>query len=224
MKKIKTIKTAIIALGAALLLVSCNKDEVNRGSYVDALVTVKEDASGTCFLQVDDNTTVIPSNMTTNPFKKEIRAITTLYFDDAKIEDKASAKVVYLDTVLTKSLVPSVANNKEYYGNDPVEIFNDWFTVAEDGYVTLHFTANEVLSPLKSHWVNLVKGENPENPYELVFHHRLEGPKGPGFVKGIVSFNIREILPDTDESTPLTIKFESFSGPKSFTLKAKGNK
>ena len=29
--------------------------------------------------------------------------------------------------------------NNRTYGNDPVEILNDWVTIAEDGYLTLRF-------------------------------------------------------------------------------------
>lgn len=220
----RTIKTVIFALAATLMLASCSKDGENSGSYIDALVTVKEDASGKCFLQVDDKTIVIPTNIAKNPYKKEVRALTSLYFEDGKIENEGEAKVVYIDTILTKSLVPSVENNNDHYGKDPVEIYNDWLTVAEDGYVTIHFATNGSANPTKAHWVNLVKGEDPTRPNELVFHHKLEGISSGLPVEGIVAFNIREMLPSSDETVDITIRFESFSGPKTFTLKAQGNK
>lgn len=220
----RTIKTILFALAATLVFASCSKDANDSGSYVDALVTVKENTAGNCILQLDDQTIVVPTNVTKNPYQKEVRALASLYFEDGKIENEGNVKIMYMDSILTKKLVPAVDNNKEYYGNDPVEIYSDWLTVAEDGYVTIHFATNGSANPNKAHWVNLVKGEDPTRPNELVFHHKLDGVSTPNPVDGIVAFNIREILPVSNEKTDITIRFESFTGPKSFTLKAQGNK
>ncbi len=56
--------SALVALVAAAALQSCNDDDDNRNlAYPNALVTLKTNASGTFFLQLDDSTTVIPTNM-----------------------------------------------------------------------------------------------------------------------------------------------------------------
>ena len=57
--------------------------------------------------------------------------------------------------------------NNRTYGNDPVEILNDWVTIAEDGYLTLRFAT--CWGNGQSHFVNLISTQNPDNSYEVEF-------------------------------------------------------
>ena len=50
---------------------SCLDDDDNNAYYLrypNALVTVKEAADGAFFLQLDDKTTLLPTNVKTSPF------------------------------------------------------------------------------------------------------------------------------------------------------------
>lgn len=212
---------AIAALIAATIsLSSCHSDDFNSdGMLINAVVTVKN-VDGKCALQIDDSTKVYPTNVKDTLFGgKEVRALTQLTAESAKsLVDGQDVQILWIDSILTKKVI--IAEDGIDYGNDPVDIYNDWLTVAEDGYVTLHIRSS-VGYNAQPHIVNLVSGTNPENPCELVFHHDAKGDVGGMASDAVVAFNVRDILPETAGDVTLTIKFESSDGPKSFTLKTK---
>ena len=79
--KMKSIfnKKILIAIAtiSSLSLQSCLDDDDNYAMrFPNALVTVKTDADQTVFLQLDDKTTLLPTNMTKSPYgEKEVRAL-----------------------------------------------------------------------------------------------------------------------------------------------------
>ena len=104
--------------------------------------------------------------------------------------------------------------NDTVYGTDPVEIVNDWVTIAEDGYLTLRFRTQQGDYQTK-HFVNLLLSENPENPYEVEFRHNAKGDIYGRYADGLVAFKL-DALPDTEGKTvKLKLKWKSFSGEKS---------
>lgn len=212
---------AVAALIAATIsLSSCHSDNYDAdGMLINAVVTVKSE-DGKCVLQIDDDTKVYPTNAKDGMFGgKEVRALTQFTTERAEsLVNGQDVTLLWIDSVLTKKAV--IATDAKEFGNDPVDIYNDWLTVAEDGYVTLHIRSYFGYSG-KPHYVNLVSGTNPENPCELVFCHDADGDVDGRVSDSVVAFNVRDILPSAAGEVELTIKFESFSGPKSFTLKTK---
>ena len=138
----------LLVLGAvigSLSLQSCENDDNYDYSvnYPNALVTIKTNSStGQVYLQLDDETTVLPTNMKTSPYgNKELRALTNLKIQDGQGGHYSkSAYVNWIDTILTKNMVRSMgAKDDEVYGKDPLEIVKNWTTSVEDGYLTLRF-------------------------------------------------------------------------------------
>lgn len=198
---------------------SCLDDDDNNAYYLrypNALVTVKEAADGAFFLQLDDKTTLLPTNVKTSPFgDKEVRALMNYSeVDEASGEYTKAVHINWIDSILTKPIAPDLGEeNDEIYGTDPVEIVNDWVTLAEDGYLTLRFRT--VWGGSKKHFVNLLLGQNPENPYEVEFRHNAYGDRYGETGDGLVAFKLDE-LPDTEGKTvKLKLKWKSFSGDKS---------
>ena len=198
---------------------SCLDDDDNNAYYLrypNALVTVKEAADGAFFLQLDDKTTLLPTNVKTSPFgDKEVRALMNYSeVDEASGEYTKAVHINWIDSILTKPIAPDLGEeNDEIYGTDPVEIVNDWVTLAEDGYLTLRFRT--VWGGSKKHFVNLLLGQNPENPYEVEFRHNAYGDTYGETGDGLVAFKLDE-LPDTEGKTvKLKLKWKSFSGDKS---------
>ena len=81
----------LLVLGAvlgSLSLQSCENDDNYDYSvnYPNALVTIKTNSStGQVYLQLDDETTVLPTNMKTSPDgNKELRALTNLNIQDVQ--------------------------------------------------------------------------------------------------------------------------------------------
>ena len=95
----------------------------------NALVTVKNATDGSFFLQLNDSTTLLPTNMSSSPFgDKEVRALVN--YDEVSESggryDKA-VQVNWIDSILTKSIAPDLGSeNDVVYGTDPVERLGDY--------------------------------------------------------------------------------------------------
>lgn len=210
-------------MGALLLastFQSCLDDDNDSISirYPNALVTVKTSTDNAFYLQLDDKTTLLPTNLKKSPFgEKEVRAL--LNFTETNEESKGYSKAVYvnwIDSILTKPAVPTLSTTEENdakYGTDPIEIVKDWVTIAEDGYLTLRFST--LWGGQKTHFINLLTGVNPENPYEVELRHNANGDIADRRGEALVAFNLKD-LPDTEGKTvKLKINWQSFSGKKS---------
>lgn len=217
MKRFKLSLLAILAFVAATTLPSCNvnDDDDNGTMYPNALVTVKPIDANSFYMQLDEHTTLKPVNMKGSPYgDEEVRALVTYteVNENPAPYDKA-IRVTWMDDILTKPTIVRTADNEEDYGNDPVEIVDDWVTIVEDGYITLRFRTISSNTGHK-HRVNLV-AENPDNPYEVTFYHDAEGDNyGDMMFDGLVAFRLNT-LPDTQgQSVKLKLRWNSFSGMK----------
>lgn len=234
----KNFNRLFIAAALALpFFAACSTETPDYSStYPNALVTVKPVSEGieipgqsdkaTFYLQLDDENALLPTNVSKSPSKLEARALGYIKMSDKlpegvdKEKFQGTAEIVWIDTILTKKpveFVEGVDLDKEY-GEDPVEIMNNWRTVVEDGYITFEFMTYWGYSG-KKHEVNMILGTNPENPYEIVFRHNAHGDISGNQGTGIVAFSLKD-LPDTKgEEVDLTLKWQSFSGDKSTKFK-----
>lgn len=203
----------------SLFIYSCTDDgdEYINYSYPNALVTVKHVDEESVFLQLDEKTTLFPTNLKAPLFGgKEVRALINFKEVDEPNHgyDKA-VHVHWIDSIRTKSMAPDLGDQNDLeYGSDPVEIVKDWVTIAEDGYLTLRF---RTLWGYRGtvHHVNLLAGVNPEDPYEVEFRHNAFDDIHGEIRDGLVAFKLDE-LPDTEGKTvKLKLKWKSFSGDKS---------
>lgn len=216
-------KTGIMAaaLCAMLFVQSCNDDDDTDYSllYPNSLVTMKTDSQdGSLYLQLDKNTKVIPTNIKKSPYgDKELRALANIKFSDT--DDKQPVReafVNWLDTIRTKPMAADlgVEKNISTYGNDPMEIVNDWTTVVEDGYLTLRFRT--YAGSGRRHELNLVK---TDNPYEVMIYHNANGENWGQIRDGFIAFRLSD-LPDTEnKEVDLTVKWKSYNGEKSTKFK-----
>lgn len=207
--------TVVVGLG----LYACNNND-DAYYYYDympnAIVTVKSDGQDRCFFQLDDSTTLLPLNVPGQPYgDKEVRALINFTLADKPSDPYTQAVYVHwMDSVLTKNTAPDLGEeNDAVYGTDPVEILNSWLTVSEDGYLTLNFSTLSGNASTK-HYVNLLTGLNPDNPYEVEFRHNAYGDVEGHQMIGLVAFRLDD-LPDTQgETVKLTLKWNSYSGVK----------
>ena len=211
-----------------------------------AIVTVKPVTRGETdwhYFQLNDEEKLLPTDWQTLPFDtEEVRAFVN--YEKADFPEGAdpegysyAVKVNWLDKILTKVPVDMTADSGEEpgdgtgtegeeglkdftaedYGTDPVEIYADWMTNVEDGYLTIHFYTLWSNSNIK-HELNLLTNVNPEDPYEVRFAHNAHGDGDYYRGDGIVAFRLKD-LPDTNGKTvKLTLKFNSFSGEKTATF------
>lgn len=219
------INLSLFALAMVVTFTSCDTDnDENMDSYLPtALVTVKPMNNERFFLQLDDSTRLEPSNMTKSPYgDKTVRALVNY-----KMEEKKSGMqrvhINWMDSIRTKMTVPTLGDkNNTTYGNDPVEIVNDWVTVAEDGFLTLRIRTRWGYNT--THYINLLRGVNPNNPYELELRHDAKGDLNGSMGDAFIAFNLRDVLANAEtEKVKFTIHWRSFSGEKKidFQLKSK---
>lgn len=210
----------LMAAVASLGFQSCLDDDDDKYAVLvpNALVTVKNASDNSCYLQLDERTTLLPVNMKSSPFGgKEVRALVN--YSNVDEPSGAYSQTVYvnwIDSLLTKPMAPNLgeAENDEVYGDDPVEMVADWVTIAEDGYLTLRFRTMWG-NPSQKHFVNLISTNNPEDPYEVEFRHNAYGDTYGQAGDGLVAFSLAS-LPDTEGKTvKLTLKWHSFTGEKS---------
>ena len=180
---------------------SCKEDNYSYYvlPYPNALVTVKPQQDNSFYLQLDDSTTLLPTNLATSPFgEKEVRALVNyVETDEAHGNYSKAVHINWIDSILTKPIAPLLgSDNDAVYGTDPVEIVNDWVTLAEDGYLTLRFrTLRSDMG--KAHFVNLLHVPEADNPYVVEFRHNAYGDVYGREADALVAFNL-DRLPDTE--------------------------
>lgn len=220
MKAMKFFTVIALAMMSVFTITSCDNDNDvywYYPPYPNALVTVKPVSDNGFYLQLDDSTTLFPTNMKTSPYGyKEVRAL--VCFTEVKPVNSdytKSVEINWMDSILTKKGVPYPGEEGEAeYGEDPIEIVKDWVNIAEDGCLTLRFRTRWGNNGV-AHFVNLFTGVNPDDPYEVEFRHNAFGDVNGVWGDALVAFRLSG-LPDTEGKTvKLTLKYKSFSGEKS---------
>ncbi len=221
MKRIKLLSGIAFIIMLLFTLAACSDDDyyIVERVWIDgpnATVTVKPISDDAFYMQLDDSTTLYPTNISKPPFgNKEVRAFVN-YYEVGKLDNGYTKAVYvnYIDSMLTKnSVVYENEENAEVYGNDPIEIVSSWVNVVEDGYLTLCFRTlwgnNSV-----PHYVNLLTGVNPDDPYEVEFRHNAYGDTNGTWGYGVVAFKLQDIDFNAGEDVTITLKYNSFSGEK----------
>ena len=195
MRTLKKTSWALALVACALSLNSCNADNDDNVATLcpTALVTVYPSSSDGLTLQLDDSTTIVPSNMKTSPFgEKKVRALVNY-----KVESTVSGKpynvyVNWIDSIRTKLPVASQGSDDEkIYGNDPIEIVRDWVSVAEDGYLTLRIRT--LWGGKAKHTINLVSGVNKDNIYEFDLRQNAQGDTVGNTGDALIAFDLNSL-------------------------------
>lgn len=221
----KTLKSFMLLVGILLgstVFYSCLDDDDAYSEFwkdsVQAIVTVKPLDGSSYYMQLDDTTTLFPTNTYTFADLKEIRAFVIYKNDGKKTEGyDQSVQLLRMDTLLTKSIAPDLGTeNDTYYGTDMLALNGGsiWAKEGawiEDGYITFDFYIQRGYRDNVKHFLNLVQA-NPADPYELEFRHHAYGDIDSSVTPsaGLVSFKL-DNLPDTEGKTvKLKIKYKSF--------------
>ena len=209
--KLKLLGMAI----AFMALPSCmDSDYDSPQSYPTALVTVKSTADNKTFLQIDEQTTLFPQNFTSQLYGgKEVRAL--ISFNELDQQTQGFSKTVHvnwIDSIRTKDMInlpPNTPTDK--YGNDPVEIVNDWVTIAEDGFLTLR--VRTLWGNIgKAHTFNLLGNVNPDNPFEVELRHNANGDIYGKMADALIAFRLSAIPQKYSPDQKLTLRWKSFDG------------
>ena len=167
-------------------------------------------------MQLDNNTTLVASNLTSSPYgDKEVRAIINYTDEGENRGDIRSVRINWMDSIRTKWPVPYIEEqNDRLYGNDPVEIVRGWGTVAEDGYLTLRSRTLGGERNVK-HYVNLLTGKNADDAFEVELRHNAMGDVRGRVGDALIAFNLNQLPRNGQDAVKLKVHWTSFSGPKS---------
>lgn len=216
---------SVVGVVLLMTLPSCvNDDDSYELLRPTALVTVCPNADGSFIMQLDDEIQLVPTNLKSSPFgAKEVRALVNYAETNVSPQDKKTrnVEVNWLDSIRTKLPVETLGEHDAVkFGNDPVEIVQDWVTVAEDGYLTLRIRALWS-SPHATHILNLVTGTNPEDPYELELRHDAKGDKTGSWGDALIAFNLNKLYGADAGKAKIKLKWMSFTGDKSAEFEIK---
>ena len=229
-RHMKWISALGVLLSTGIIPQSCSKDDGYDPSllFPNAIVTLKPtDGTPSFYIQLDDETTLEPSNIMTSPLGEEEGRALINFTETDEVSEKYDKKVYvnWIDPVLTKALVKDLGEeNDEKYGSDPVEIADSWVNIAEDGYLTLQFITYFGNSGI-AHEDNLLNAGTEDDPYVVEFRHNAHGDYSSSYGSGIAAFRLDGLedglgLPDTNgETVDLTLKYKSFGGEKSIKFK-----
>lgn len=193
-----------------LFLPACSNNREPDLNYPTALVTACTQGDSLFILQLDDSTTLYPTNITRSPFGREVRALVN--YSETDIANHVY--INWIDSIRTKYPVLSKgAQNDSLYGTDPIEIVRDWVTIAEDGYLTLRVRTLWGGTG-KKHNINLLTGTNPDNLYELELRHDALGDTRGTMGDALIAFNLNDLFRSANP-TRMILKWQSFSGEKS---------
>lgn len=211
---------------ACLALQSCLSDDHDSSAgYPNALVTVKATPDHKTYFQLDESTTLYPENIKTQLYDgKQVRALLNFEVVDTQTPGfTKTVRVNWIDSIRTKDMVLlSDKVTEQTLGNDPLEIVRDWVTIAEDGYLTLCIRTLWG-DPNKVHYVNLLGGVNPENPFEVELRHNASGDVYGTPGDALIAFRLNDIPAEYPAGQVLTVKWKAFSGEtKTATFKLDG--
>ena len=128
----KTLKSFMLLVGILLgstAFYSCLDDDDAYSEFwrdsVQAIVTVKPLSDNSYYMQLDDSTTLFPTNSYVPENLKEIRAFVVYKNDEKKTEGyDQSVQLLRMDTLLTKPIAPDLGSeNDSYYGTDMAVAF-----------------------------------------------------------------------------------------------------
>ena len=146
-----------------------------------------------------------------------------------------------IDSIRTKEMKLVTADKPlDAYGNDPIDIVNDWVTIAEDGYLTLRLRAAWGI-PAKKHVFDLVGGVDNEDPFVVELRHDATGGSSTGqddntlmdsrranypqntIADVLIAFRLSHLPAESADDQKLTVRWKSSNGAKEVKFNLHGN-
>jgi hypothetical protein len=107
-----------------------------------------------------------------------------------------NARILYLQNILTKNIIPITEATADSIGDDPISIYEQHISL-DNEYLTINFQYLTSGSPDKKHMLNLVRDQSAEdkNPdyIDLQFRHNAYDDGAFHVASGLVSFKLINI-------------------------------
>ena len=214
------IRTVIILTLAAGLAYSCSAamdgylsydyedgPSISNNEEMTAIVTVKKAPTDTVFFQLNDSTRLYPVNYQASYTRME-RIVCSLNGTGAKNAKYGSHVFVNWADSIDEGVFTVETPEGEDNGMD---IYDDWMTSVEDGYLTLHYSIPWGRTGIR-HSFYVVGEPTPDGPYTLQLRHHANGDTAGAKDDALVCFDINS-LPDTKgDYKTLTLKWTTCGG------------
>lgn len=205
----------------SMMLSSCLDNDGDDWSkhYANAIVTVKPDAESHNFIiWVSEDFVGRATNMPKNPYgDKEVRALANIELEKEVKGGLKDIHVNWMDSIRTKSTVDMGELKNLELKSDPVEVINDFTTVAEDGYLTLRLRTIFGYIGVR-HNVNLLTNMDGENPYTMTLIHDAQGDLSGEYADSHIAFRLKDVdrkaQAEGKDEVEITLKWKSFFGDK----------
>lgn len=213
MNKLFKLFVIVLAISLGATLVSCSTDSKDTpAEYLAVATAIPGTGDAGFLLKVDKNTTLRPVNVTKCPFEKETRVFVRYY----EVENQTSSaykevNLLAISDMLTKDLAENKgADNAKEYGSDALAIYDDWSTVAEDGYMTIHFCAFFGRGGI-THSINLVDVSDAEHPNKFRLYHNAHNDISLNTTDGYAAFRIFP-RSECDKDATIELEWDDLSG------------
>lgn len=176
---------------------------------INAIATVKQDAEGAVYLQLNDSTRTYPLN-----YGRPYEGLCRIFCQLSRPNDKSECYIYWMFEIERGETVLQDPATASGGGAIPVglDILDDWTTSVEDGFLTVHYSAwwGEGKVP---HTLRLYRSPGQENTFELTLLHFDNGDTALEKADALVCFDIDPLLtPTQGEYRTLTLKWTTLEG------------
>lgn len=240
MEKLKFyLATVILTALAMFMLQSCLEDNSNsypyNGSNANTLFTIGTlkiiDGRDYCF-SLDDGSKMYPSD-TTNIHDYELVDgqrvfIQFLPLKESKLGYEYNVKLIQLENILTKDIIPLTEETADSIGNDRINVTELWVT---GKYLNIEHQFFHSENPQIRHMLNMVINETAEAPetedgyLNLEFRHNAYHDEQRKAGWGIVSFKLEGIEKLLEGKKGLKVLVNSiYDGKRTYTVELNNKK
>ena len=188
-------------------------------TYYEGYGLVSKSGDEKFTVKLDDGYLLYPREYYFNPEKLNDSTRLRIRFNILEEQDtNLYARIVYADTILTKSILPYDETILDSVGNAPVKIVNSWFA---HGFLNFEFMFAAHLNPStgKTHMVNLLQCPTEDDRLIFEFRHNDFGDSRDKLYFGTVSFPIQKLTEGYEKPIKMIVKYnDSANTPRSIEL------
>lgn len=236
MKRLKLIAATLLLLLVPFLQ-SCLDDDCNGFDCfpedtelgIATIHLTDENSTNEYYFTLDNGKTVYPAIKKYNDSKKIIegqRAFIYIKTIDNNSPEAVegydlNAELFYIETILTKPIIPLTKKTADSIGDDRINMTHHW--VAQ-GYLTMEFQYYGTHNPNQKHMLNLVDNENTELVDEegyinLEFRHNAYDDGKADLGEGLVSFKLDKVAKEMETAKGLKIRVNTiYDGIKYYKI------
>lgn len=161
-------------------------------------------------ITLDDGNLIYPKEFYFNPDLYQDSTRLYMQFNILQETDScAYVRLRYVDTILTKNIIPYDETILDSIGKDPVKISHAWFA---HSFLNFEFMFAGRISQVNAypHMVNLLQYPAENNKLIFEFRHNDFNDYRDKVYMGVVSFPIEKIIENLEKPVQMEIKFNDF--------------